>query len=558
MKTKATPLFAFFLLLFPTVLFAQTAGDYRSNVTSTGLWQDASSWERFNGTAWVAATAAPASTDGVITIQDGDSIRLTAAATIDQVRVASGGILSIFDASNPTPATVFTVADAAGEADIRVSGKLYISVGARLTGAGAISVDSSGLLFLRRQGVLGVATTVQPAGQMYIDEAPELQNALTNNGAITWFRNNLELSNGRVINNGSITLLTTGNSVVTNDAGTNLFHNTATGTLTRAYAGGTLFINAPFRNDGLVRGAGGIEVNSTYTNTGTYAPGNPVGKLTIDPTAFTPGGTKIAVEIADSFAVKGGNDTLHIAGSGTYNLSNTELAITGSAYAPVGTVYTIMTTTGTFSGTFKSAAYSEYYGELTISPKAVTIKKIKAGPAIVRWGIISASALNGQALVNWTTLQEVGTTNFVVEHSLNGTDFTTIGTAPAGGNSSATTQYSFTHTNPSLGVVNYYRIKHTDAEGVVTYSPVASVRINAQGVTVLIAPNPVRNVLQVDVQASNITIHITNSLGQTVRTWLPAPGAYTENVSNWASGVYYFAIYQSGKRIAVQKIVKLP
>ena len=46
---------------------AQTAGDYRS--AATGNWNAIATWERFNGTTWVAAATAPASTDGVITIR---------------------------------------------------------------------------------------------------------------------------------------------------------------------------------------------------------------------------------------------------------------------------------------------------------------------------------------------------------------------------------------------------------------------------------------------------------------------------------------------------------
>src|SRR5215203_3609864 len=201
MKLKATLLFSAFFFCFSFFSMAQSAGDYRSNVVVSGIWSDASSWERFDGTGWTSATTAPQSTDGTITIQEGDSIQLTTAVTIDQLYIQSGGILSIFDLENPLPKTVVTLNDVEGVNDIEVTGKLYISVGVQLAGMGTINIHEGGLLFLRRQGVLGAATTIQSSGAMYIDEDPTLQSTLTNNGTITWFRNNFRLVNGTLINN---------------------------------------------------------------------------------------------------------------------------------------------------------------------------------------------------------------------------------------------------------------------------------------------------------------------------------------------------------------------
>jgi hypothetical protein len=557
MNLKSTLLFLLYAFFFSTAMQAQSTGDYRSNVTTTGVWSDASSWERFDGATWVAATTAPTSTDGIITIQNGDSIQLTSATNIDQVRVESGGILSVFDITNPSPKTVFTLDDVASAEDLQVEGKLYLSVGAILTGTGTISINSGGLLFIRRQGVLAVNTTVQASGALHINEIATVQSTLTNNGTISWFRNNLNLVNGTLINNATLNVLTTGNSVVTNDEGTNFFHNTATGVITRTNPGGTFYINVPFRNEGRIKGAGALEINNTFTNSGTYAPGAETGRFAINSRAYTPAAMNIDFNIADSFAVAGGNDTLHISGSNVLDLSNTAITITGSAYAPVGTVYTIMTTSGTFSGTFKAAVFSEYYGELTITPKAVTIKKIKAGPTVVVWGTITAVAVNSQVLVSWTTLQEVNTTNFTVEHSRNGTDFAAIGSVAAAGLSTVTSSYSFTHATPTQGATNYYRIKHVDENGQISYSPTASVRLNASGAAVAIGPNPVRDILHLNIQSTDISIQVINMAGQRVHTWQLAQGMHRMNISNLAAGIYSFAIYQKEKQLSVQRILKL-
>ena len=74
-------------------LTAQTTGDFRTNGDVT--FTSATNWERYNGSAWVAAVAAPVRTDGVITIRTGNTAVLTSTISLDQIIVASGGIFNI-------------------------------------------------------------------------------------------------------------------------------------------------------------------------------------------------------------------------------------------------------------------------------------------------------------------------------------------------------------------------------------------------------------------------------------------------------------------------------
>ncbi len=67
-----------FLILVQTVVFGQTVGDYRSNVNTTGTWDNSSSWEYYNGSSWVPATNYPGQIAGTyaILIQVGDFITM--------------------------------------------------------------------------------------------------------------------------------------------------------------------------------------------------------------------------------------------------------------------------------------------------------------------------------------------------------------------------------------------------------------------------------------------------------------------------------------------------
>src|SRR5258708_1628965 len=81
------------LSLIPARAFAQAAGDYRSK--ATGNWNATATWERFDGTSWVAAVATPTSADGAITIRSGHIVTISATVTYDQVTVDAGGQVTV-------------------------------------------------------------------------------------------------------------------------------------------------------------------------------------------------------------------------------------------------------------------------------------------------------------------------------------------------------------------------------------------------------------------------------------------------------------------------------
>src|ERR1022692_3986939 len=67
-----------------------TSGDYQT--VKSGNWNSTSTWQKYNGTSWVAATTTP-STTGIISIQNGDTVTVTASVTVDSLFVNAGGTL---------------------------------------------------------------------------------------------------------------------------------------------------------------------------------------------------------------------------------------------------------------------------------------------------------------------------------------------------------------------------------------------------------------------------------------------------------------------------------
>ena len=84
---------SFLLVLVAAFLFSnaytQVNGDYRT--AASGSWNNAGTWQRYDGASWVAAVIAPSSTDGVITILNTHTVTANTAITADQVVVDNGG-----------------------------------------------------------------------------------------------------------------------------------------------------------------------------------------------------------------------------------------------------------------------------------------------------------------------------------------------------------------------------------------------------------------------------------------------------------------------------------
>ena len=120
------------LLLVFNSSFGQANGDYRTigNVTFAASLN----WERYNGSAWVAAGAAPVIGDNIITIRTGNTATVTANKTLDQIVVASGGVLTVNSGQN------LTIPNGVGT-DLSVSGTINNS--GTITPGGTIVFNAS-------------------------------------------------------------------------------------------------------------------------------------------------------------------------------------------------------------------------------------------------------------------------------------------------------------------------------------------------------------------------------------------------------------------------------
>ena len=167
----------------------------------------------------------------------------------------------------------------------------------------------------------------------------------------------------------------------------------------------------------------------------------------------------------------------------------------------------------------------------------------------------TAQKVNNTAKLVWATEQEINSGYFLVEKSMDGTNFSTIATVTAAGNSSSRREYGAFDNAPANGI-NYYRLKQVDKDGRATYSAVKSLLFSAT-YTVQIAPNPTRDFVHVYINKANtqaITIHLLDGAGKLLKTVKSAQNHEIINTAGFSSGLYFIKIID-GSSITTQKVL---
>jgi hypothetical protein len=166
-------------------------------------------------------------------------------------------------------------------------------------------------------------------------------------------------------------------------------------------------------------------------------------------------------------------------------------------------------------------------------------------PLAVNFTKISAGVDGSTVQVKWSTANESGIKNYVVERSEDGTDFTARNTVDAT-NVATGAVYAWTDEHPSAGN-NYYRIRGNDESGKISYSNIASAKITVkQGIAVMptVVADKQFKVSFIGKPAGSYGLVLTNAAGQQVyQTTIVNTGSHYEqkiSLQNTAltSGMY--------------------
>jgi hypothetical protein len=165
---------------------------------------------------------------------------------------------------------------------------------------------------------------------------------------------------------------------------------------------------------------------------------------------------------------------------------------------------------------------------------------------------------NNSVLLTWKTANEINTSHFSVQRSLDAVDFSDIKTVPATPGS-VTKTYSFTDNVAGIKAPEiYYRLKMIDKDGNFEMSNVVLVTLENQGLRFTIRPNPAKNYFVITYDDSaplDALVTITDFSGRSVFKQTITPGGRQElNISALPKGVYV-VIINTGDNITTQKLV---
>ena len=233
--------------------------------------------------------------------------------------------------------------------------------------------------------------------------------------------------------------------------------------------------------------------------------------------------------------------TSNISG-GSWSSSNTSVAAINSSTG-------VLTASAAGSTTI---TYTVTSGGVTCSPTRTVNITGTSGSLPVTWETVTAEKQNGQSILRWSTASEQNTRDFVVQHSSNTTDWTSLTTIPAAGNSTTTRNYSYVHQNPLKGNnYNYYRILQRDLDDKFSYSKIVSIIFNEPGADLQVYPNPVQDQLTVFLAETQM-VRLVNAAGATVwKGQLPA-GRNTIPVHTFSKGVYVLTAGMQSQRVLIQ------
>ena len=196
-------------------------------------------------------------------------------------------------------------------------------------------------------------------------------------------------------------------------------------------------------------------------------------------------------------------------------------------------------------GTVYHFAIFEYNGfnqPLYLSPGA-TVSAATTGVLPVKISSWEAVPVGNKVKLNWTTASEIDASHFIVERSVDGSNFSAIAQVTAVGNSQTDNHYSSQDNNPAAGK-SFYRLKMVDIDASFEYSAVRVVLMSDK-LMARIAGNPAKDRLQVivsRVEHGKNVWQIINSSGQVVKSGRLQAVREEINIETIAAGQYWIRI----------------
>ena len=162
-----------------------------------------------------------------------------------------------------------------------------------------------------------------------------------------------------------------------------------------------------------------------------------------------------------------------------------------------------------------------------------------SGPLPIKLISFIASTGQNQVTLSWSINAADPCGSFSAERSMDGQNFAAFADQQASPATSGIANYSLADRHPITGT-NLYRIRITDRQGIVTYTPVLKVMMNGTANPIVVRQQPVLSTLYLD-QIIDGSIRIMDISGRMVRN-IQATSASSFDVSDLQSGQYVIQI----------------
>jgi len=163
---------------------------------------------------------------------------------------------------------------------------------------------------------------------------------------------------------------------------------------------------------------------------------------------------------------------------------------------------------------------------------------------------------NDRVALSWETANEINFDHYTIERSVNGTDYTAIGTVGATGAGN----YRFNDATASIsGQRVYYRLQEVNKDGSFTYSDVVSMSIPLN-TKFSVYPNPASSFINLQLNNNStlpITVQVSDGMGRVVINQLYSPNAGLVRipVQSLTNGVYLVTMFTGGQQYTAKVIV---
>lgn len=185
-------------------------------------------------------------------------------------------------------------------------------------------------------------------------------------------------------------------------------------------------------------------------------------------------------------------------GPGTYTMSytagyNNARVYSGATYTK-GVTGLIAFNNPVTSGYTSTSAFFDWVLEAPSSCARIPVQAILTGtcPLPVIMHSFAGKKTGEDVELFWSTSQERNSKYFEIERSMDGINFSSVGSVDAAGNTNELVDYHFTDIKVNSSGTLYYRLKQVDLDGTFAYSQVISINFSQDElVSMKLIPNPV-------------------------------------------------------------------